>query len=249
MTARISATLSLLIGAAAIALGGCQGAPKRDPAFAPVRPEVPAPARPTAGAIFAVEDSGRLFHESSFFTDTRARRIGDILTIRLVEETSAEKEVENVIEKETTLRNANPTILGANPSIPRVPLVPNVLPPDETTRRYTLENNISANTEFDGSGETSQSNRIEGQITVVVSEVLPNGNLMVQGEKVVTLTRGNEYVRFSGIVRPLDINADNTVDSTRVANATIHYAGDGEVADSSALGWLGRFFISAIMPF
>lgn len=249
MTARTPAILPVLLGVTAMVLGGCQSAPQRDPAFAPVRPHASQAPPPSPGAIFAVEDTGRAFHEVTFFTDTRARRIGDILTVRLVEQTSAEKEVENVIEKETTLSNENPTVLGANPSIPRLPVVRNFLEPDPTTRRYTLENNVSASAEFDGSGETTQKNKVSGEVTVVVSEVLANGNLVVQGEKVVTLTRGNEYVRFSGIVRPLDINADNTVDSTRVANATIHYSGDGEVADSSALGWLGRFFISAIMPF
>jgi len=84
---------------------------------------------------------------------------------------------------------------------------------------------------------------------VVVTEVLPNGYMRVRGEKRIGLTGGNEYIRVSGIVRPEDIDLRNTIDSTRVADATLVYMGDGQTTMASTMGWLSKFFISALMPF
>jgi len=78
---------------------------------------------------------------------------------------------------------------------------------------------------------------------------LSNGYLSVRGEKRIGINQGNEYVKLSGIVRPSDIDSTNTVESTRLADPTIIYVGDGPVADSNVMGWLSKFFISAIMPF
>ena len=80
-------------------------------------------------------------------------------------------------------------------------------------------------------------------------EVLANGYLVVRGEKRIGINQGNEYIRLSGIVRPIDIDEDNTVLSTRLADPTIVYVGDGAVAESNAMGWLARFFISSLFPF
>ena len=126
--------------------------------------------------------------------------------------------------------------------------MPGILPLAATTDR-NLDINASSTHAFAGTGESSQSNSLEGSITVMVSQVLPNGNLIVQGEKIVTLNRGPEFVRLSGIIRPEDIRGDNTVLSTRIANVEIIYGGQGEVADASKIGWLARFFISALLPF
>jgi flagellar L-ring protein precursor FlgH len=84
---------------------------------------------------------------------------------------------------------------------------------------------------------------------VTVADVLPNGNLVVRGEKRVGINQGNEYVKISGIVRPLDIAADNTIASTKVADATIIYNGDGQTASANKAGWLTRFFTSVLSPF
>ena len=80
-------------------------------------------------------------------------------------------------------------------------------------------------------------------------EVLANGNMIVRGEKVVTINQGNEYVRLTGIVSPRDIDSTNTISSIRIADAQITYVGDGPSNDSNTMGWLSRFFISALMPF
>ncbi|MDH5594565.1 MAG: flagellar basal body L-ring protein FlgH, partial [Gammaproteobacteria bacterium] len=93
------------------------------------------------------------------------------------------------------------------------------------------------------------SNSLTGNISVTVVEVLPNGNLVIRGEKIISLNQGDEYVRVAGIVRAQDVTSKNTVLSTQIADAHISYGGNGMVADSNKLGWLARFFVSAIMPF
>ena len=83
---------------------------------------------------------------------------------------------------------------------------------------------------------------------MTVADVLPNGNLVIRGEKRLNLNQGNEYVKISGIVRPTDVTASNTVPSTKVADATIVYSADGANADANKVGWLSRFFLSAVFP-
>ena len=112
-----------------------------------------------------------------------------------------------------------------------------------------IVNDIDSTREFEGEGETTQENNIEGNITVMVHKVYPNGNLLVMGEKLIELNEGSEIVRVSGIVRPTDVTTDNTVLSNQVANAQITYKGKGIVSDSSKAGWLTRFFYSAIWPY
>ena len=90
---------------------------------------------------------------------------------------------------------------------------------------------------------------MNGSITVTVADVLPNGNLVIRGEKRLNLNQGNEYIKISGMVRAVDVASDNSVLSTKIADATIVYSGDGANADSSKVGWLGRFFMSAAFPF
>ena len=107
---------------------------------------------------------------------------------------------------------------------------------------------VSAGGKFDGKGQAAQSNTLQGEVTVTVAAVYPNGTMLVRGEKLVTLNRGDEYIRVSGLVRPADIGPDNRVPSTRVADARISYSGKGEIARASSQGWVGRFF-SRVSPF
>ena len=79
--------------------------------------------------------------------------------------------------------------------------------------------------------------------------VLPNGNLMIRGEKWLTLNTGEEFIRLEGIIRASDVAADNTVESNRIANARIQYSGKGEMQDAQSSGWLSQFFMSALFPF
>ena len=106
----------------------------------------------------------------------------------------------------------------------------------------------SGNRNFDGTGTANQANSLSGEVSVTVAQVFPNGTMAVQGQKRVTLNRGDEQIRISGLVRVADIDLDNTVPSTRVADAKITYAGTGEIARASRQGWLSRFF-SVVSPF
>ena len=108
---------------------------------------------------------------------------------------------------------------------------------------------VGQSREFSGSGDTSQSNSLTGRVTVVVTEVLPNGNLMVRGEKRLQLNQGNEFVKVAGIVRPADVRADNSVQSSNLANASIIYSGEGMLADASSPGLFSRIVNSPWWPF
>ena len=112
-----------------------------------------------------------------------------------------------------------------------------------------LTQSLESSSNFSGDADNTQNNEFSGSISVVVTEVLPNGYLRVRGEKRIGMTAGNEYIRVSGIVRPEDIDLRNTVESTRVADATLVYVGDGQTSMASRMGWLARFFASALMPF
>ena len=230
--------LTALMILAAIAMSGCNTTPKRDPMFAPVRPAYVQPQVVNNGAIY---QAGQ---EKAWFEDMRARRVGDLITVKLVEKTEGSKEANSEIKKSQDTTIANPTIWGSTPQFS----VPGIIPLASNSNN-TLETSVSSTSNFKGEGDADQSNELTGSVTVTVVEVLPNGYLVVRGEKRIGINQGNEYVKLSGIVRPADIDSTNTVESTKIGDATILYVGDGQVADSSVMGWLSKFFISAIMPF
>ncbi|MEJ2214692.1 MAG: flagellar basal body L-ring protein FlgH [Gammaproteobacteria bacterium] len=219
-------------------LAGCNSAPKRDPEYAAVRPVYTQKPVATNGAIY------QRGHEISWFEDMRARRVGDLLTVKLVEKTEGSKESNSEIKKSQSLSVANPTLFGSSPQFG----VPGIVPLASNSNN-TLATSLESDSAFKGEGDADQSNELSGSVTVTVVEVLPNGYLYVRGEKRIGINQGNEYVKLSGIVRPADIDSTNSVESTRIGDATIQYVGDGQVADASAMGWLAKFFISAIMPF
>jgi flagellar L-ring protein precursor FlgH len=233
-----AAVCCVFLAVACLLLAGCDSVPTRDPDFSAVRPVPPPPPDPTEGAIFQPG------YELVLFEDVRARRVGDILTVILEEETEAFKEADTVVQKESDTTIANPTILGTSPLYS----LPGVLPL-AATMGNTLETRLASSTDFGGGGESSQSNRIGGTISVTVAEVLPNGDLAIQGEKIMTLNQGSEHVRVSGVVRQADVGTDNTISSRKIANAMIVYAGEGAIDDANTMGWLARFFSSRFFPF
>ncbi|GAA5316137.1 MAG: flagellar basal body L-ring protein FlgH [Candidatus Pelagadaptatus aseana] len=202
-----------------------------DPRYAPVYDPAMAVPRANEGAIYRPD------YGMSLFEDRKAHRVGDIITIVLNERTSSTKTTNVSMTKESELdfneNSAGNTLLGSNP----------------TFSNLGLATNLEQNREFTGEADADQSNQLDGSITVTVSEVLVNGNLVVRGEKWMTLNRGDEYIRISGIIRPDDISPDNEIMSTKLANARITYSGTGQLADNTAAGWLTRFFNSPIWPF
>ena len=223
----------LLLTIAAALLAGCNSTPKRDPEFAAVAP---------ASIPQAPQGNGSIYQagfERSWFENVRARRVGDILLVNLVEDTEASHTNEGSVDRSNNTNITNPTLFGRNLSFD--------LPFSSSS--YDLNQSLQSSTAFEGDGENTQENEFSGSLSVSVVEVLSNGYLKVRGEKRIGMTGGNEYIRVSGIVRPEDISLDNTVDSTRIADATLVYVGDGQVVDASKMGWLARFFISAVWPF
>ncbi len=109
--------------------------------------------------------------------------------------------------------------------------------------------NLSSKNAFKAKSDTKQSNLLQGTISVTVQKVFANGNLAIRGEKWISLNQGNEFIRISGMIRPEDIDKDNQVVSTKVANARIYYGGTGPLAESNEEGWLSRFFNSGWWPF
>jgi flagellar L-ring protein precursor FlgH len=115
--------------------------------------------------------------------------------------------------------------------------------------KEVLKNDVAANRDFKGSGDSDQSHSFEGKITVTVAQVLPNDYLVVKGEKLIALNQADEFIRFSGIVRVQDIRPDNTVRSTQVADVRLSYAGQGDLSSANKMGPLGRFFQSSVYPY
>lgn len=168
------------------------------------------------------------------FEDPRPHKIGDLLTVVLQESTNASKKASTATSKSESNTLASPTLLGR--------LVTN-------NGAEILNTETAQDRDFSGDGDSSQSNSLSGNITVTVVDVLANANLVVEGEKWLTLNQGDEYVRIKGVIRPQDVRADNTVLSTRIADAQIAYSGEGFVHDSNEQGWLSQFFNSKWWPF
>ncbi|WP_070341743.1 flagellar basal body L-ring protein FlgH [Pseudomonas aeruginosa] len=219
----------------ATALGGCVNPPPKpnDPYYAPVLPRTPLLAAQNNGAIYQAG------FEQNLYDDRKAFRVGDIITITLNEKTQASKKANSDIQKDSKTKMGLTSLFGSG----------------MTTNNPIGGGDLSLSAEYGGSrdakgdSQAGQSNSLTGSITVTVAEVLPNGILSVRGEKWMTLNTGNELVRIAGLVRADDIATDNTVSSTRVADARITYSGTGAFADASQPGWLDRFFLSPLWPF
>ncbi len=226
----IMATCSQLVLAVGL-LAGCTSTPHTpkpdDPAFAPVIPSLSEQQLEPNGAIF--KDN----YANNLYSDIKAHRVGDIITVDLSESTRAQKSATTQQSKDSSV-NIDPLSLGGSPV---------------NIGGYPLQASMSSGNEFDGDANTNQSNSLQGSITVSVAQVLANGNLMVQGEKWIMLNTGEEYVRISGMIRPQDIGSDNRIESTRVANARIYYGGTGDFANTQTRGWLARFYNSPWLPF
>ena len=217
------------------ALAGCVSPPPKpdDPYYAPVLPRTPAPAAQNNGSIYQAG------FENNLYGDRKAFRVGDIITITLNEKTQASKKASSDISKDSKNKLGLTSMFGSS-------LTTNN---PVGSGDLSLSAEYSGNRESKGDSQAGQSNSLTGSITVTVADVMPNGIIAVRGEKWMTLNTGDELVRISGLVRADDIATDNTVASTRIADARITYSGTGAFADASQPGWLSRFFLSPMWPF
>ena len=181
------------------------------------------PAAPSNGAIFQSAAYRPLFE------DRRARMIGDILTITIAEKTTAGKQDAASSSKSGSATLAVPKLFGI---------------PGTTTAQLGVS--ASGSNKFDEKGSTTSNNNFNGTIGVTVIDVLPNGYLVVSGEKQIGLDRGTEFIRFSGVVNPDSIVAGNNVSSTQVADARVEYRTNTHIDKTEMMGLLTRFFLSVI---
>ncbi|GGD87041.1 MULTISPECIES: flagellar basal body L-ring protein FlgH [Caballeronia] len=218
------ASIAVLIAA----LASCGLVPKEPIIQQPMtaRPPQPPGGTRSPGAIYNAGYAGR-----PLFEDQRPRNVGDILTIVISENVNATK---------SSAANTN---RGGSGSF-ALPTTPGIFGGlfNNTTLSATGANKFTA------AGGASAANTFNGTLTVTVTEVLPNGNLMVSGEKQMLINQGNEFVRFSGVVNPTTISGSNTVYSTQIADAKIEYSAKGYIDEAQNMSWLQRFFLN-VAPF
>jgi flagellar L-ring protein FlgH len=223
--------ISFSLLAIALALGWAAGCKTSKP---PQKPDdgmswtqTPLPP-PTDGTIY---QSGR---EVVYAENPIAHHVGDIVTIVLNEATAAQKSATTTTTKNTTATLPGTTLIGKAVTLHGAQI---------------LNENMNDATKFDGEGASAQSNSLTGYLTATVLKVLPNGNLFIAGEKQIGLNQGKEYIRVTGVIRPIDLASDDSIPSYRVASAQITYNGKGAIADANAQSWLSRFFNSPWSPF
>lgn len=238
----------LLVGL--VAMTGCAQIkkahePHLDPA--PIQP-VMAQANPdfsedprTAGSIFTSS-------HGSLFSDDKAYRQGDIVMVRVTQNTRGSKSASTDASRSTDISGNIRYLMGLE---------------DEINRGYGRDNRdarftdsweptnlieASAGSDFSGDGSVNRQDTLQATVSAIVTEVLNNGNLVVYGSEHVTINNESSMLTVQGIVRPFDINVDNEVDSTRIANARIEFVGDGVVSEKQHPGWLTRTF-DYVWPF
>lgn len=189
----------------------------------PVLPASPPQPMATNGAIFQQAGYRPLFE------DHRARLAGDVLTVQIVEKVSASQSSNSSLDKSGSVEAG----------VTAIPLLSN-----KALARASAAG-TGSNT-FAGKGSTDASNDFSGTITAIVSGVLPNGHLLITGEKQIGVNANVDVLRFSGQVDPRAIRAGNTVQSTQIANVRVEHRGKGQQADAQVMGWLGRVFLSVL---
>jgi len=223
----------IIFSLALLGVSGCMSTAQyeplpNDPFYAPVIPQMPEQKVAHDGSIFQAALANGLY------SDVKAHRVGDIITVVLRENTTASKSATTDSKRETDHTLA-----------PIVGLAGQNLNLGGEQIQLTVD---SAN-EFAGEASSNQSNNLSGNISVTVVQVMPNNNLVIRGEKWLTLNNGDEYIRLTGIVRPADINPANEIQSNKIANARIQYSGTGTFAAAQQPGWLSKFFSSKWWPF
>jgi len=191
-----------------------------DPRFTPVRASLIDTVQLPSGSLFNSRRAIGLYQPSSLY------QVGDMILVEVEEKTSANKSVNYKTDKKGSFDlqpvtfNAGPINIGDN----------------------DLNVNYEQEKDFDSSAQTKQKNSLKGDITVFVIEVLKNGNLVVAGEKWITLNTGDEFIRFSGELRVSDVSIDNTISSVKIGNAHIEYSGVGEMQNNQEASLLGKLF-------
>ena len=178
--------------------------------------------------------TGGLFHNASYrpvFEDRRARLVGDNVTIQIVENVTASQKSSSTVDRNSKV----------SAGVSALPF---------TSTKFTDKLGVGANSgnEFSGKGGTESANTFSGSITATVVDVLPNGHLVITGEKQIGVNQNVDVLRFSGTVDPRALQPGSIVNSTQVANVRVESRGRGAQNEAQAMGWLGRFF-NTVTPF
>lgn len=220
----------LLLSLAALLLAACSAMPQPPKVdfYEPSNPKIEPPPRahgPSSGSLFSVASYRPAFE------DRRARLVGDTVTIQIVESLSASQKSNSSVDREAATKagvTAFPFLSAA------------------TTGKFAID--ASSSNTFSGKGGTDTANTFTGSITATVVDVLPNGNLVVTGDKQIGVNQNVDVMRFSGTIDPRAIQPGNTIASTQVANVRVEQRGRGAQNEAQTMGWLSRFFLT-IAPF
>ena len=180
----------------------------------------------------SVTSPGSMWKSStpSLFEDLRASRIGDILTVIIDEQSKGEGDASTSLSKESGMDLGVSNFLGLMTAIGK--RYPDMDP--------SALIKIMKNSDFTGDGSTSRTGKLEGRLAVRVRQVLPNGDLFIEGHKVILLNEEELHFYVSGVVRQLDVSSDNSLRSSLIADAQVEFSGRGVVADQQKPGWLHR---------
>lgn len=210
------------------------GAPSPSPSLTPSVVPV-APPRPPSppGSLWSEAEARALIG-----MDGNARRVGDLITVLVVDSTSTSLVAETQTERTSEAAWSVDAMLGVENKILR----------DNANMGGKIGIGGGTTTELDGTGTTTRTGSLEATLTCHVMEVLPNGNLRIRGTKQIRVNRETQYLTLEGVVRPRDILVDNTVRSDLIAESRIEYTGDGVIADKQGPGW-GTRVVDTIWPF
>lgn len=212
---------------------GCTSVPfeedvyPNDPEYAPV---------PASSLQATPSINGSLYKKNyslSLFSDQQATQVGDIITVIFDEQYNSSKSAETKSNKDSSNEVSPVSIMGTVPG----------------WQNLGLDVNVEHNRSFKGKGDADRSNSLSGTISVTVADILPSGVLQIRGEKWLTLSEGDEYIRIIGLIRPQDITPQNTVMSSKVADARIKFGGRGNLNNATKEGWFGRMTNSPWWPF
>lgn len=216
-------------------LGACAGPASRVDLsdVEPVAPIINEPMPPqTAGSLWTESRGG-------MFVDMKGRTVGDIITVVIVENASASKEATTETDRKSTMSTGITNVFGLEKYISQL---------GNSAIDPTALVNASTTNDFEGGGKTERKENLVATLTTQVVEVLPNGNLKIEGNKTVTVNNEMQIVKLSGMVRSADVSPRNIVDSKNILNARIAYIGEGVISDKQQQGWLVRG-LDAVWPF
>lgn len=209
-----------------LVLAGCAGMmPEDKTLMSSGAPDMPSPEpHRLEGAIYAQNMPVKIF------SDCRARSIGDIVTVNIVETSNASKKATTKTGRTTSVAGGISALLGYEGAI------------EDRNSRFSADSMIEGGiaSDFDGSGTTTRNETVTASISCRVASVLPNGNLAIRGSREIRVNNETQYMILTGVIRPEDIAADNSIISSYVADARITYTGRGVLSEKQSPGWLAR---------